>query len=252
LVQSRGGELKREIDMIMVLISESQDKSKTLMKFFKERSIDIIHYGSPMKALDNIAEIRPDAIVIDAIDFPRHWKVITQYVRYNNSKNDVVVILIVNALFSAFEVDKAISIGVQGIINIDTPNEVVVNNAKDILAKYKSSTFKARRDFNEEFSSSDCSFLFVEPETECIVTGKVKDLHTDSILFIPDIKLEEVDKDDLLKNCSLKIRDRIITPSCRVVEVNDYLNLEFVDIKDDDAKVIEELLEESKEMAFIG
>lgn len=205
-----------------------------------------------MKALDNLAEIKPDAIVIDTIDFPRHWKVITQYVRYSNSKDDVVVILIVNALFSAFEVDKAISIGVQGIINIDTPNEVVVNNAKDILAKYKSSTFKARRDFNEEFSSSDCSFLFVEPETECIVTGKVKDLHTDSLLFIPDIKVDEIDKDDILKNCSLKIRNNILTPSCRVVEVNNYLNLEFVDLKEEEARVIEELLDESKAMALIS
>lgn len=238
--------------MIMVLVSESQDKSKTLMKFFKEQSIDIIHYTSPMKALDNLEEIRPDAIVIDAIDFPRHWKVITQYVRYSNSKNDVVVILIVNALFSAFEVDKAISIGVQGIVNIDAPNDVVVNNAKDIIAKYKSATFKARKDFGEEFSSSDCSFLFVEPETECIVTGKVKDLHPDSLLFIPDIKLEEIDRDDVLKNCSLKIRDDIITPICRVVEANDYLNLKFVDIKEEDAKIIEELLDESKNVALIS
>lgn len=236
--------------MIMVLISESEDKSKTLMKFFEEQSIYIIHYSSPMKALDNLGEIRPDAIVIDTIDFPRHWKVITQYVRYNNSKNDVVLILIVNTLFSAFEVDKAISIGVQGIINIDTPNEVVVNNAKDILAKYKSSTFKARRNFNEEFSSDDCSFLFVEPETECIVTGKVKDLHTDSLLFIPDIALDEIDKNEVLKNCSLKIRDNILTPSCRVVEVNNYLNLEFLDIKEEEAKIIEELLEEPKSIAL--
>ncbi len=238
--------------MIMVLISESEDKSKTLMKFFEEQSIDIIHYSSPMKALDNLAEIRPDAIVIDTIDFPRHWKVITQYVRYSNSKNDVVLILIVNTLFSAFEVDKATSIGVQGIINIDTPSEVVVNNAKDILAKYKSSSFKTRRNFNEEFSSDDCSFLFVEPETECIVTGKVKDLHTDSLLFIPDIALDEIDRDEVLKNCSLKIKDRIMTPSCRVVEVNNYLNLEFIDINEEEAKIIEELLEESKDMAVIG
>lgn len=238
--------------MIMVLISESEDKSRTLMKFFEEQSIDIIHYSSPMKALDNLAEIRPDAIVIDTIDFPRHWKVITQYVRYSNSKNDVVLILIVNTLFSAFEVDKATSIGVQGIINIDTPSEVVVNNAKDILAKYKSSSFKTRRNFNEEFSSDDCSFLFVEPETECIVTGKVKDLHTDSLLFIPDIALDEIDKNEVLKNCSLKIKDRIMTPSCRVVEVNNYLNLEFIDINEEEAKIIEELLEESKDMAVIG
>lgn len=236
----------------MVLVSESQDKSKTLVKFFKEQSIDIIHYSSPMKALDNLAEIRPDAIVIDTIDFPRHWKVITQYVRYSNSKNDVVVILIVNGLFSAFEVDKAISIGVQGIINIDTPNEVVVNNIKDILSKYKSATFKTRQDFDEEFSSSDCSFLFVEPETDCIVTGKVKDLHSDSLLFIPDVDTEGVDKDDVLKNCSLKIRDKIIMPYCRVVEAGDYLNLEFVDLKEEDLKIIEELLDESRELALIS
>ena len=238
--------------MIMVLISESQSKSKTLMKFFREQSIDIIHYSSPMKALDNLAEIKPDAIVVDTIDFPRHWKVITQYVRYSNSKNDVVLILMVNAFFSAFEVDKAVSIGVQGIINIDTPNEVVVNNARDILSKYKSASFNSRRDFDKDFSNNDCSFLFVEPEAECIVTGRVKDLHSDSILFIPDIKVEGVNKDDVLKNCSLKIKDKIITPYCRVLEVGDYLNLEFVDLNEEDAKAIVELLDENEELALIS
>ncbi|MDR1588437.1 MAG: hypothetical protein LBS57_13370, partial [Treponema sp.] len=35
--------------------------------------IEIIHYSQALKAMDNIEEINPDAIIISACDFPRHW-----------------------------------------------------------------------------------------------------------------------------------------------------------------------------------
>ncbi len=229
--------------MIMMLVSETQDKSENLVKFFKEQSIDIVHYNSPVKALDNIQEIRPDAIVIDAVDFPRHWKVITQYLRYDTSKNDIVVILIVNDVFSVLEVDKTIKVGVQGVINVDLPYEAVVIHARDILSKYKCATFNSKRR-EGCVSSQSCSFLFVEPHTESIVTGKVKDLTATSLLFIPDIKMEEIEVGDEIETCSLKLFDNIITPQCSVKEVKDYIKFEFINMKNDDENMIVNFLED--------
>lgn len=231
--------------MMMMFVSEIQDKSKNLVKFFKEESIDIIHYSSPIKALDNLQEIAPDAVVIDAVDFPRHWKVIAQYLRYDTSKNDVVIILIVNDLFSPLEADKAMKAGVQGIVNVDNPPESIVKNAESILAKYKSATFRRRGRGRQasNFLDTECSFLFVEPTTGCIVTGKVKDMNEDSLLFIPDSEVENLEVGTVLSNCSLRLQDAILTPHMHVVELGNYINFEF-DVSEDDAQVIASFLKE--------
>lgn len=231
---------------MMMLVSEIQDKSKNLIKFFKEESLDIVHYSSPIKALDNLQEIAPDALVIDTVDFPRHWKVITQYLRYDTSKNDVVVILIVNDLFSSLEADKALKVGVQGVVNVDDTSENMVKNAQDILAKYKSVIFRKGRGCTaSNLLDKDCSFLFVEPTTCCIVTGKVKDINEDSLLFIPDSEVENLEVGTVLSNCSLKLADTILTPSMHVVELGNYINLEF-DVSEEDAQVIASFVEEHK------
>ena len=225
--------------MMMMLVSEIQDKSKNLVKFFREESIDIIHYNSPIKALDNLQEIAPDAVVIDTVDFPRHWKVITQYLRYDTSKNDVVVILIVNDFFSALEADKALKAGVQGIVNVDNPSDNIVKNAENILAKYKSSAFrrKGRGVKGSCLSDNECSFLFVEPTTGSIVTGRVKDINEESLLFIPDSQVENLEVGTVLSNCSLKLGNTILTPKMHVVELANYINLEF-DASEEDMQVI--------------
>ncbi len=227
--------------MIMMLVSDVQDESKGLIRFLKEKSMNMVHYNSPLKALDNLQEIKPDALIIDAVDFPRHWKVLTQYLRYDTSKNDVVIILVVNSQFSALEVDKALKIGVQGVINVEQPYDVVLKSAKDIFTKYKCLAFRSGNS-KSDFASADCSFLFVEPTSLSIVTGKVKELQTTSMLFIPDMKVEGLNAGDILMNCSLKLRDKIITPHCKVLEAENYLNLEFESLSLDDEKIIHEFL----------
>jgi len=228
----------------MMLVSETQDKSKDLIKFFKEESINIVCYNSPMKALDNLQEIMPDILVIDAVDFPRHWKIMTQYLRYDKSKNDVVVLLIVSDLFSALEVDKAVKVGVQGVINVDESYDVVAKKASDILSKYKCLTFRKGRSDGCNIPAKKCSFLFIEPSTGAIITGKVKDIQKTSILFIPDTNLDSLEKGSLLDTCSLKIHDKILTPHCRIVESENYLNLQLENLSQEDEGIINNFLNE--------
>lgn len=232
--------------MMMMLVSETQDKSEDIIKVFRDKAMDIIHYSSPMKALDNLREIAPDAVLLDAVDFPRHWKVITQYLRYDTSKNDVVVILIVNNLFSALDMDKAIKVGVQGIINVESSYEGVVKQAQDILAKYKSLIFKKSRGSRVSYKDL-CSFLFVDPTTDCIITGKISHLTSSSMLFIPDSKVEGLEKDMVIANCSLKIADHIITSKARVIEIANYITLEFLDMDASDTNIIEDFLQKIEE-----
>ncbi|MFW5802131.1 MAG: hypothetical protein ACOCVC_08850, partial [Spirochaeta sp.] len=34
----------------------------------------ILHYGDPLKAMDNLQELKPNILIVSAHDFPRHWK----------------------------------------------------------------------------------------------------------------------------------------------------------------------------------
>ncbi len=63
--------------MKAILISEMLESSQELKPFLKGYDFDLIHYRTPLKAMDNLEEISPDAIIINTIDFPRHWKVLS-------------------------------------------------------------------------------------------------------------------------------------------------------------------------------
>ena len=65
--------------MKVLIISENKEKTDALINAVKISENEIIHYKWFMKALDNIEEVSPEIIIINAEDFPRHWKVLCQY-----------------------------------------------------------------------------------------------------------------------------------------------------------------------------
>ena len=104
--------------MKALLISDLPRSTDDLESLFSEYEFALIHYRSPLKALDNIEEISPDIVVINARDFPRHWKPITQHIRWNTSKEDILVIILTPPDFPADDADKAMFLGVQGVITL--------------------------------------------------------------------------------------------------------------------------------------
>lgn len=47
-------------------------------------NISVITYRSYLKALDNLAEISPSVVLINAVDYKEHWKVVLQYISFYN------------------------------------------------------------------------------------------------------------------------------------------------------------------------
>ncbi len=67
--------------MKILIISESNEKLDAYSDFFMRHDFNTITYSWLLKALDNIIEIKPNAVIINAIDYPRHWKTLVQYIR---------------------------------------------------------------------------------------------------------------------------------------------------------------------------
>ncbi len=224
--------------MKALLISDLPRSTDDLESLFSEYEFALIHYRSPLKALDNIEEISPDIVIINARDFPRHWKPITQHIRWNTSKEDILVIILTPPDFPADDADKAMFLGVQGVITLkeNINFKGILDELRMIFNRYNYKHIKNL--------SKNVQFLFTNPITETIVTGTVKNLTEEGIVFLPDMpaNTDNLTADMILDQCSLKIENRSIVPNCKIVSNSSVMNLDFADLSDDDKKIITDFL----------
>ena len=98
--------------------------------------LETIHYSQALKAMDNIEEVNPDAIIISACDFPRHWKTIVQFVRQDRSRRGCPIIVLHADTFTAEDADKAYVTGVNSMVPDSlSPQEKAVR-IQGILNRY--------------------------------------------------------------------------------------------------------------------
>lgn len=81
-------------------------------------------YRLPLKALDNIAEILPDTLIINAMDFPRHWKIVFHYLNCLYADFKIKKFLLIGANFSASDFKKAELLKVDGFLRFDEKDSV--------------------------------------------------------------------------------------------------------------------------------
>ncbi|MDR0452253.1 MAG: hypothetical protein LBH15_04355 [Treponema sp.] len=98
--------------------------------------VEIICYSQALKAMDNIEEVDPHAMVVSACDFPRHWKTIVQYVRQERSKRRCPIIVLHGDNFGADDAAKAHFIGVNAVVPDSLPPEDKAGRILDVLDRY--------------------------------------------------------------------------------------------------------------------
>ena len=76
-----------------MLVAESEDTLNLYRSFFESLGYDTVCYRWLLKALDNVDEIMPQVIFMNAVDYPRHWKILVQYIRSGLCKSFPVVLL---------------------------------------------------------------------------------------------------------------------------------------------------------------
>lgn len=79
--------------MKALLVAESEDTLNLYRSFFESLGYDTVCYRWLLKALDNVDEIMPQVIFMNAVDYPRHWKILVQYIRSGLCKSFPVVLL---------------------------------------------------------------------------------------------------------------------------------------------------------------
>lgn len=232
--------------MKALLIADTDSTVKTVERFVEPIGFDVIRYRSAIKALDNIDEIMPDAIFISTGDFPRHWKTIVQFVRSDTGKERTVIVLLVNDRFTADDADKAIHVGVQAIVSesLDTAGDEP--KLAELFSRYKPiETGSGAVRYEYKAVSDRAAFMFTNPLSDAIITGRLEGFDSSSLLFRPDApsSVSDLSEGDELEECSLKLGDDILTPECRVIKGGSLMKIEIAKLSEREKKSL---------AAFIG
>ncbi len=227
--------------MKAMLIADTDSAEKTISGYLKPLGFDLIRYRSAVKALDNIDEIKPDAIFVSTGDFPRHWKTIVQYVRSDTGKDRTVVILLVNARFTSDDADKALHIGVQAFVSENLEAAEDEPKLMEIFSRYKPiDSGKGSVRYEYKALSDDAAFMFTNPLTDAIITGRIEGFESGSLLFRPDTpsSIAELSEGDELTECSLKVGDDILSPECRILKGGTLMRIELAKMRESERKIL--------------
>ena len=216
--------------MKLLLVLGSDDTHNFISLYVKPLGFEVIRYNHILKAMDNIDEIDPQAIVISARDFPRHWKTMVHFVRNERTKEGCPIIILRGENFPVEEASKASFLGVSGIINENMDNPEEVGRLQAILSRYTPVDERRRtRRFQIE-PWQRLGFVFTRPVDHILISGKMKNISAGGFSFLPDNPslLKDVTINVKLVECSLRAGDSILSPVCSLARTGRIISLEFL------------------------
>lgn len=225
--------------MKALIISDANDIINEFTEYYKSQNYDVIVYRWLMKALDNIEEIDPDLIFVNATEYPRHWKILSQYVK-GIDKNPKIV-LFSSLPLSSEDREKAECLQIDSIVNSTEDLEEVCTitdicqDSEENLPETENIIEQEQTDskINQEDEQIEkvleqptlpetkiCKFLFSNPENFVLITGKVESFNDSKLIFLPDNPedTENLLVDTIIKKCTLKVENQINTVDVKVIK----------------------------------
>ena len=243
--------------MKAVIIAESENIIKEFSQYYKLNGYDIIVYHWLMKAMDNIEEIDPDLIFINAEEYPRHWKILCQYITGINKLPKIV--LYSSKVFNEEDKEKCKILNIDSVIgrvedleevftleelcptSTETESEIeyepeiesepVIETEPEIESEPEIETeleietepvIESEPEIEniQEEKSFNCKFLFTHPENFVLITGKVKEFAIPKLIFIPDNPedTKDLSEQTIINRCTLKIDGNIKTVNAKIIK----------------------------------
>jgi len=181
--------------MKALIISEDNTVSSSIDSFLQNNNVDTIIYKWLLKALDNVEEIRPNLIIINAVDFPRLWKTLAQFVKSGIGGNEISIYLYVQNSLSEEDEKKFQQLGIDGVIK-----SLKIEDLNQIIKCYDSDYETADENVREAESESEVLPEVKNEEPEVTVDEIVSKNQDETEAFDDSFKFITVD--DLLKDFS--------------------------------------------------
>ena len=231
--------------MKLLLVLGADETYNNISLYVKPLGFELIRYSHIHKAMDNIDEIDPNAIVISARDFPRTWKTMVQFVRSERAKDACPIIILKGDNFPVEESSKASYLGVSGIVNETMDNSTEISRLQGILGRYLPVDEKRKdRRFQAE-NWQRFSFVFARPGDQILVRGGVNTISTGGLSFLPEnpAMMRDINLNTKLENCSLRTGDSILSPVCRVARTGKIISLEFISFPEGEHETLNNYVE---------
>ncbi len=232
--------------MIALLIAASDYIEDIVKVHLEPLGFDHVRYRQALKAMDNIDEINPDAILISAEDFPRHWKTLVQFVRNEHPRDKLSIVLLKGEHFAYEEAAKAAHIGVNGIVDETLSTEEERERLKGILGRHIPVMEQRHSSRFIPNVHDRIAFIFTQAKDGTIIFGNVESFSHSGLLFKPrnpshcnDLVLESK-----LSHCSLRLGDNILSPICKLIRNGRMLAIEFISFLPGEQHILEQYLDE--------
>jgi hypothetical protein len=205
-----------------MLLLVSDVLKENISRIAEPLGFEIVWYKHVQKAMDNIMEISPDAAIVSALDFPRHWKIFMAFTNSVTPNKPMPVMLLKDDTFSTVEQKKAEVLG--AFCLVDESAASGADGQDDALLRFlKTPRGGIQKAAVPEFSPKRFSLVFSNPLTGVLVTGRVDHISVSGLRFYPGpVSLSAVPNRDaasagcVIPGCSLRAGPSFLSPICRI------------------------------------
>ena len=225
--------------MKLVLVTARDEIKDRVEAHFSRFGYDLIYYNNPLKAMDNLIEIDPDAVIFSAEDFPRHWKPFLLVLRQVSPREESVFVILTGGKFDEDEAAKAGELNVNAVLDEDLGSEPDLKHLENILNRHRPPASAMKGNFD------DVEFLFNHPEKFTMLSGRVMDLGFAGLVFMPDSPelTADIAEGREIPSCSLRIDLHVLAVTVKLIRNNKALVFLITDIDEEDRRIFIECIE---------
>lgn len=215
--------------MKALIVVEDDAVADVVKLYLQPLGLDVIRYRDPLKALDNLDEISPDAVVMSARDFPRHWKPIVVGIRATKPKSACAIILLKGDFFPFEEAAKAAYLGVNGVIKEDLSDKSELIRFQQILERYIEIDDGKAQDRHIPGPYDRLGFVFSHPARYTPIAGTIETISSLGLSFVPESKVMIADLESgmLIEDASLRIDTQIMPMQCRLTRTGTVMSFVY-------------------------
>jgi hypothetical protein len=216
--------------MKMIFVAAGEEFVNSLSYHLKPLGFTLEHYDDPMRVVDQLGQIDPQAILFHGGDFPRHWKPLLKLARQDKPREELIFLLIAPADFQLEDVAKAAFLGVNGIMSENLGDREELYRLEEIVRRYRS--LDDKRNFTRLVprAPDELGFAFTHPRRMALVTGRVREISIQGSSFLPtrSSAVADLNAGSEIKDCSLKIENQIISVTCKVTRNREEMGFQFL------------------------
>ena len=216
--------------MRMLLVAAGSEHANVLGYHLKPLGFALTQETDPVRAIERLDELDPQAVIYNAADFPRHWKPMLKLVRDRKPREEAIFILVAPPDFPLEDAAKAAHLGVNGILGQNLAEKQELYRLEEIVRRYRSVRDKRNYTRLVPSESERLGLAFTHPLRLALVTGTVREISIQGSSFLPTTPSSVADLPVGMEipRCSLKIEDSLTTVTCKLTRNREEMGLQFL------------------------